>query len=66
MMKSDLFLGPPRDLTDEELKALRTVRSGTRISGNIRTRLELRDLIQEGLNGWKLTTAGELRLSAGK
>jgi hypothetical protein len=66
MIKSDLFLGPPRDLTREELEALLHVKTGVRISGGLYCRLELRELVEKGLGGWKLTQAGEHRLAAGK
>ena len=66
MTNSDLFLGPPRDLTAEELQALLHVREGVRISEGLYYRLELRDLVEKGLGGWKLTLAGKHRLVAGK
>jgi hypothetical protein len=66
MTTSDLFLGPPRDLTSQELEALLHVKAGARISEALYYRLELRDLVEKGLGGWKLTQAGEYRLAAGK
>jgi hypothetical protein len=66
MNKSDFFLGPPRDLTRVELDALLHVKAGIRVSNALCYRLELRDLIEEGLGAWRLTKAGELRLAAGK
>ena len=66
MNKSDFFLGPPRDLTRIELDALLHVKAGVRVSDALYYRLELRDLIEEGLGAWRLTKAGELRLAAGK
>ena len=66
MSKSDFFLGPPRDLVRDELEALSQVKTGVRISVALCHRLELRDLIEKGLGGWKLTLAGEYRLAAGK
>ena len=66
MTTSDLFLGPPRDLTSQELEALLHVKAGARISEGLYYRLELRDLVEKGLGGWKLTQAGEHRLAAGK
>jgi hypothetical protein len=66
MTKSDFFLGPPRDLTREELEALLHVKAGVQISEGLYHRLELRDLIEKAPSGWKLTIAGECRLGAGK
>jgi hypothetical protein len=64
MTKSDLYLGPPRDLTPNELDALMHVREGVRISEGLYYKLELRDLIEKGLDGWQLTEAGEFRLAS--
>ena len=66
MSKSDFFLGPPSNLIRDELEALSQVKTGVRISDALSHRLELRDLIEKGLGGWKLTLAGEYRLAAGK
>jgi hypothetical protein len=66
MTKSDLFLGPPRDLTRDELDALLHVKAGVRISDGRYYQLELRDLVAKAPAGWKLTNTGELRLAAGK
>ncbi len=66
MTKSDFFLGPPRDLTRDELEALLHVKAAVRISDALYYKLELRDLVEKGLSGWKLTQAGEHRLAAGK
>ena len=66
MTKSDMFLGPPCDLTGEELKALLHVKAGVRIFEGQYYKLELGDLIEKGLGGWKLTQSGEFRLAAGK
>jgi hypothetical protein len=66
MSKSDFFLGPPRNLIRDELEALLQVKTGVRISDVLSHRLELRDLIEKGLSGWRLTLAGEYRLAAGK
>jgi hypothetical protein len=66
MTKSDIFLGPPRDLTREELEALLHVKAGVRIFEGLYTKLELRELIVKAPSGWRLTLAGERRLAAGK
>jgi hypothetical protein len=66
MTKSDFFLGPPRDLTRDEMDALLHVKAGVRISEGQYYRLVLRDLVQKAPAGWKLTNTGELRLAAGK
>lgn len=66
MSKSDLFYGPPRDLTHEELEALEHVSASVRISEGLYYRLELPNLIVKAPPGWKLTKAGEFRLAAGK
>lgn len=66
MNKSDFFYGPPRDLTPEELDALRHVQACVGISEGLYYRLELRDLIIEAPRGWQLTKTGEFRLAAGK
>ena len=60
------FLGPIRDLTKDELEALMNVKAGVRVSEWAYTKLELDDLVEKGLGGWKLTQAGEHRLAAGK
>jgi len=64
MNKSDFFLGPPRDLTREELEALLHVKAGVRVSEGLYYKLELRDLIDKAPGGWKLTKTGEFRLAA--
>jgi hypothetical protein len=66
MTNSDFFLGPPKDLAKDELEALMHVKAGVRVSEWAYQKLELADLIEKGLGGWKLTTAGEHRLRAGK
>ena len=65
-MKSDFFLGPDRDLTKDEIEALLHVKAGVRLSEWAYTRLQMADLIESGIYGWKLTQAGDCRLAAGK
>ena len=64
--KTDFFWGPERDLTKDELAALTDVKAGVRVSEWWYRKLEVADLIEKGLGGWKLTKAGEFRLAAGK
>ena len=66
MNTTRFFFGPPRDLTSDELGALQHVKAGVRVSEEMYYKLELRDLIEKGLPGWKLTKSGEFRLAAGK
>jgi hypothetical protein len=66
MNTSGFFLGPDRDLTSDELEALLNVKAGVLVSAWWYARLEMADLVEKGLNGWKLTQAGEYRLAAGK
>jgi hypothetical protein len=66
MMKPDFFLGPDKDLTKDELEALLHVKAGVRVSEWAYTKLEMVELVEKGLRGWKLTQAGEHRLAAGK
>jgi hypothetical protein len=66
MMKSDFFLGPDKDLSKAELEALVHVKTGVRVSEWAYRKLELADLIEEGLRGWQLTQAGGFRLASGK
>ena len=66
MSKSDLFLGPDRDLTKDELEALLHVKAGVRVPDWAYTKLQMADLIEMGIYGWKLTEAGNFRLAAGK
>ena len=55
-----------KDLTKDELEALLHIKAGARVSEWACTKLELADLIEKGLGGWKLTKAGEFRLVAKK
>ena len=64
MRTSNFFLGPDRDLTKEELEALLHVKAGVRVSDWFYTKLQMADLVEQGINGWKLTKAGEFRLVA--
>ena len=66
MITSGFFLGPDRVLTKDELEALMEVKAGVLVSEWWYRRLEMADLIEKGLGGWKLTRAGEYRLAAGK
>lgn len=66
MTASEFFLGPNRDLTSDELEALLHVKAGVRISQWAHTELEMADLIEKGIHGWKLTKAGQFRLAAGR
>jgi hypothetical protein len=66
MTTSGFFLGPDRDLTKEELEALMNVKAGVLNSEWFYRKLEMADLIEQGLHGWQLTKAGEFRLRAGK
>jgi hypothetical protein len=64
--KTGFFWGPDRDLTKDELEALMSVKAGVLITEWFYTKLESADLIEKGLGGWRLTSAGQYRLSAGK
>ena len=66
MNTSGFFLGPDRELTKDELEALLNVKAGVLNSEWAYNRLEMAELIEKGLGGWKLTRAGEYRLRAGK
>lgn len=66
MTKSDFFLGPDRDLTKDEIEALLHVKAGVRVPDWAYTKLQMADLIETGIYGWKLTEAGALRLAAGR
>jgi|HubBroStandDraft_2_1064218.scaffolds.fasta_scaffold2315960_1 hypothetical protein len=66
MNTSGFFLGPDSALTKDELEALAHVKAGARVSEGAYQRLEIVDLVEKGLGGWKLTDAGEYRLAAGK
>jgi hypothetical protein len=66
MNDSGFYLGPDRVLAKEELEALTSVKAGVRISEWFYTKLEVAELIEKGLGGWKLTAGGEYRLRAGK
>jgi hypothetical protein len=63
--RTGFYLGPDRDLTKVELEALMNVKAGVLVSEWWYTRLESAELIEKGLGGWKLTTAGAFRLAAG-
>ena len=54
------------DLSTAELEALMHVKTGVRVSEWAYRKLELADLIEEGLRGWQLTQAGGFRLESGK
>ena len=60
MNKSPFFLGPDRDLTREELEALLYVKQAS-ASLNAYAKLEIAELIEKGIYGWKLTKAGAFR-----
>jgi hypothetical protein len=64
MNTSGFFLGPHRDLTKDELESLTDVEAGFFVSERACTKLEMLDLVEKGLSGWKLTQAGEHRLAA--
>jgi hypothetical protein len=66
MKSSPLYSGPVDDLSSEELRALRNVRDGIRISGPMHQRLEILDLIERGLDRWVLTDMGAYRLALGE
>jgi hypothetical protein len=66
MSTSDFFLGPDRDLTNDEIKALTDIKAGVQISQQICHKLELENLVERRLGGWRLTQAGEFRLGAEK
>ena len=54
------------DLTPSDLQALQHIKEGLSISIALRTRLETLDLIEEGLDGWRLTDQGSYRLVTGQ
>ncbi len=66
MNTSGFFLGPDRDLTDDELEALTHVKAGVLVSEWWYRKLEMAELVEKGLGGWHVTQAGEHRLAAGK
>jgi hypothetical protein len=66
MNTSGFFLGPDRVLTKDELEALVHVKAGVRISERAYTKLEVAELIEKSLEGWKLTQGGEYRLASGR
>ncbi len=66
MTKSDFFLGPDRDLTKDEIEALLHVKAGVRVPDWAYTKLQMADLIEMGIYGWKLTKAGDFRLATGR
>ena len=54
------------DLTPIDYQALQQINDGASISATLRTRLEALDMIERGLNGWRLTDQGSFRLFAGQ
>jgi hypothetical protein len=62
----DFFLGPDRDLTNDEIKALTDIKAGVLLPQLTCHKLELENLVERRLGGWRLTQAGEHRLTAGK
>ena len=54
------------DLTPMDFQALQQIGDGVRVSAALRTRLEALDMIEKGLNGWRLTEQGSYRLVAGQ
>ena len=66
MRRSQFFLGPEKELTKDELEALMNVKAGVRVSDFYYTKLQMADLVESGIHGWKLTWAGECRLATGK
>ena len=66
MNRSDFFLGPDRDLTSDEIEALLNVKAGVKLPHLTCHKLELENLVERRLGGWKLTQTGEHRLAAGK
>jgi hypothetical protein len=54
------------DLTPSDFQVLQQINDGANISAILRTRLEARDMIEKGLNSWRLTEQGSYRLAAGQ
>lgn len=66
MLRYSFHPGPLEDLTGEEVRALEQVASGLGVSAVMYQKLELGNLIKEGLGGWTLTEEGSYRLAQGK
>ena len=66
MNRSEFFLGPDRDLASDELEALHKIKAGVALPHLTCHKLELENLVERRLGGWKLTPTGEHRLAAGK
>ena len=66
MNTTDIFLGPHRDLTKDEIGALKHIRAGVALPRLTYHKLEFENLAERRLGGWKLTPTGEFRLDAGK
>jgi hypothetical protein len=65
MKKNPFHPGPPDDLSQDAIMALRRVRGGLSITSRQCLELEIEDLIQQGLGGWALTDTGNYRLERG-
>jgi hypothetical protein len=66
MNTSGIFLGPHRDLTKDEIEALKDIKAGVALPRLTCHKLEFENLVERRLGGWKLTPTGEFRLDAGK
>ena len=65
MRKSPFHPGPLDALTQECLEDLRRIKQGEALTARKYVRLEVDELIQQGLDGWMLTEVGQYRLERG-
>ena len=65
MRKNPFHPGPYDKLSDDAIAALRRIKQGQAISSRQYLDLEINDLIQQGLSGWRLTEVGQYRLERG-
>jgi hypothetical protein len=65
MKKNPFHPGPYDQLSQDAIAALRRIKEGQSISARQCLDLEIEDLIQPGLSGWRLTDVGQYRLERG-
>jgi len=65
MRKNPFHPGPYDQLSQDAIGALRRIKQGQSISARQYLDLEIDELIQPGLSGWRLTEVGQYRLERG-